>query len=166
MDRFSIGSVWEWEFIRKGKVFDMAVSYNKITNEGLNFALDVMFHGTGAKGTWYCALFEDDYTPLAGNTYAVPGYTESTAYGEAKRPTYVEAAASGQSITNSANKATFTINASKTIYGGSLVSFDTIGDTAQAAAVLFCSSKLATAKAVVNADVINLTITISVTSTT
>jgi hypothetical protein len=165
-ESISIGSKWEWEIFRNGKLIDHEVSFNKVVNEGLDFMLNVMFNGTAAKATWYCAIFEDDYTPLAANIYATPGYAECTAYGEATRPEYVEAASTARSTSNTASKAVFTMNNTKTVYGGSLVSSNVKGDTAAGGAVLFCSSKLAASKSVVSGDIINLTITITVSSTT
>jgi hypothetical protein len=97
-------------------------------------------------------------------TYATPTYTESTAYDELTRPAYNEAAASSQSITNSANKAVFTISGTKTMYGASIVgggtAASTKGDTA-GGGTLFCYAKFDNARAVYDNDVLNLTYTIS-----
>ena len=94
----------------------------------------------------------------------MPVYTPSTAYDEVTRPAYNEAAASGKSITNSANKATFTIDATKTIYGAALVgggsAATTKGDVA-GGGTLFSAGKFAASKSVINDDVLNITITIT-----
>lgn len=137
---------------------------NIVTYQGRNALLDVMFHGATQIATWYVVIFEDNHTPAVGDTYAVPGYTESTAYDEATRPEYQEAAAVSQSTTNSANKATFTINATKTIYGAALVGGGsaptTKGDTA-GGGTLFAAVPFATAKPVEAADVLKVTVTIN-----
>ena len=137
---------------------------NIITNEGLDAILDIMIHGATQIATWFCTLVETDTAPAAGMTYAVPVYTESTAYDEATRPEYVEAAASSQSITNSANKAVFTIDATKTMYGASLVGGGSApsekGNTA-GGGTLLCYAKFAASRSVVDNDVINLTYTLS-----
>ena len=138
--------------------------HNIVTDEGLDALLDIMFHGTTQITTWYCLLFESDTTPDGGETYAVPVFTESTAYDEATRPAYVEAAASSQAITNSANKAVFMISASKTMYGAALVGGGSTPNTKGDAAgggTLFCAAKFTSSRAVVDDDVINLTYTIS-----
>jgi hypothetical protein len=135
-------------------------SHNLVVNEGLNHALDVLFHGTSAVDPWYVALFEDNHTVVAGDTYAVPGYTECTAYDEATRQAYVEAAASGQSITNSANRAVFTMSATKTVYGAAIVSVSTKGDTA-GGGVLWCAAKFSSSKAVNDDDTLEITYTIT-----
>ena len=136
---FSLKTIWAWEKWRldNNGIYRCVDSWshgNLITNEGLDAILDIMFHGSTQITTWYFAPFEDDYTPLATNTYAVPGYTECTAYDEANRQAFVEGAASGQSISNSGNRAALTISATKTLYGSGLVGggtdADTKGDTA------------------------------------
>lgn len=138
--------------------------HNIVTNEGLNALLNIMLHGSTQITTWYCLLFESDTTPAAGTTYATPVFTESTAYDESTRPAYNEAAASSQSITNSANKAVFTISGTKTMYGAALVGGgsapSTKGDTA-GGGTMFCAAKFSSARSVVDDDVINLTYSIS-----
>ena len=134
---------------------------NLVTDEGLDALLDVMFHGLAATGTWYVAIIESNTAAASGMTYAVPTYTESEAYAEGTRPAYVESAASSQSIDNSASKAVFTMNATKTIYGASLVSDNTKGDVAASPAYLYCYSLFSSSKAVVNLDVLNVQITLT-----
>jgi hypothetical protein len=140
------------------------LSHNLVTNEGLNKLLDVMLHGTTQIATWYCVISETNTTPAAGMTYASPSFTETTAYDESTRPEYNEAAASSQSITNSANKAVFTINATKTLYGAGLVgggsAASTKGNTA-GGGTLLCYALFSSSRSVVDDDVVNLTYTIS-----
>lgn len=157
----SVQSIWNWEHYRKGKLIDKWQERNVTTNEGLNKLLDVMFHAVSAITTWYVAIFESDTTPTATTTYAVPVYTECTAYDEATREEFIETAASSQSITNSANRAEFTMNATKTIYGASLVSDNTKGDTAASGAVLYCGSKFSSSKSVASSDVLKCTVTLN-----
>jgi len=137
---------------------------NLVTNEGKNHALNVLFHGTTAISPWYFFLFEDDYTPLVTNTYAVPGCTETTSYDEATRLAFVESAASGQSMSNLASKAVFTFNAGKTIYGGGLLGGGTgAADKADTAGggVLYSSAKFTESKPVVSTDVLKVWITLT-----
>ena len=167
---FRVGSLWEWEHWRKNKFgVSMLISrwadHNLCTDEGLNNLMDVHFSAATQITAWYVLIFEDNHTPAAGNTYAVPGFTESTAYDEANRPAWQEAGVSSKTITNSANKATFTINATKTIYGGALVGGGTDADTKDDQAgggVLYCESQFASgSKPVVDDDVLKVTITIT-----
>lgn len=169
MDKIKSGAkfrgFWKAEcYDKHGNLKWVDESENLVTNEGLDAILDIMLHASTQITTWYCVMFENNHTPAAGNTYAVPGYTETTSYDEATRPAYVEAAASGQSITNSANKATFTISATKTLYGAALVGGGsaptTKGDTA-GGGTLLCCVQFAASRAVVDDDVVNLTYTVS-----
>jgi hypothetical protein len=83
-----------------------------------------MFHGSTQITTWYCGVFEGNYTPLATDTAATftSAATECTAYDETTRQAFVEATSTAGLITNAASKAVFTFNATKTIYGGFLAS--------------------------------------------
>jgi hypothetical protein len=119
-----------------------------------------MLHGTTVTNPWYCTLVETDTAPAAAMTYDVPVYTESTSYDEAAagRPAYTEAASAAGVTTNTLNKAAFTISATKTMYGASLVSVITAGDHAGGANnVLLCYAKFAASRAVIDDDVVNLT---------
>ena len=140
---------------KTGKIKWVEKTPNIVTNEGLDHILNVQFHGTTPVSPWYLALFEDDHTPVAANTYAVPGYTESTAYDEATRQEYEEGAASSQSITNSANRGVFTISATKSIYGAALVSLSAKGNTA-GAGILFAAGKFTNSKNVNDNDILEL----------
>ena len=158
-----LGGVFDVEcFDKNGRLKWRDSAHNLITNEGLNRLLDVMLHATTQTTTWYVGLFEDNHTVAAGDNYDVPGFTECTAYDEAARQAYVEAAASSQSTTNSANKATFTISATKTIYGAFLASVSTKGDhTAGADNVLLCAAQFSSSKAVEDDDTLEVTYTVS-----
>ena len=157
-----LGGVWIREIYRDRKLLWRDETHNIVTNEGLNRILDVMFHATTQTTTWYCGLVETDTDPAAAMTYDVPVFTESTSYDEATRPAYVEGASSSGSMTNSGNKAVFTISATKTMYGAALFSTDTKGDHTQGANnVLYCYAKFGTSRAVIDNDVVNLTYTVT-----
>lgn len=154
---------YDCQIIRDGKVIDEWTDRNLVVNEGLNKLLNVMFNGDTAVGTWYCGIFEGNYTPVATVTAATiaSASTESTAYTSATRPEYVEAAASSQSITNSANRASFVFNATKTIYGAFLVSTNTKSGTS---GVLFSAARFSASKAVESGDELLLTYTFTASS--
>ena len=155
-----VHSIWDVEVIRDGKVVSGSYgNHNIVTNEGLNSILNIMFHGATQITTWYIAIFESDTTPAAGTTYATPVYTESTAYGEATRPAYDEAESTAQSMTNTASKATFTMNATKTIYGAALVGGGTDANTKADTAgggTLYAAAKFGSSQAVVSSDVLQV----------
>jgi hypothetical protein len=135
-------------------------SPNIVVNQGLDHFLDVTLSGATQITTWYIAPFEANYTPVAGDTAAniASNSTESAAYTEANRQTWVEAGASGQSITNSASTADFSINATKTMYGAFLVSSNVKSGTA---GTLIAASKFAASRAVVNLDTLSITYTLN-----
>jgi hypothetical protein len=165
--RCLVQSIYDVEHWREGELLSKTQDTNMVTNQGLDFLLDCVF-GAKAKVTtaWYVLIFESDTTILATHTYAVPGFTESSAYDEGARVEYVDVAASSQSLTNSASKAVFTIDASKTIYGAALVGatagdITVISNTDATNGILYCASQFGSAKSVVDNDVLNVTITLT-----
>jgi hypothetical protein len=158
-----MGGVFTIQHVRDGVVIDETHDHNLVTDEGLNHMLDVHFHGETQIGTWYVGLFEGNYTPVAGVTAATlpAAATECTAYDEATRVAYTEAAAASKSITNSASKATFTFNATKTIYGAFLVSASAKSATS---GKLFSAARFAAAKSVVDDDQLLITYTFTAAS--
>lgn len=158
-----VGGVFGFEHVRDGEIIDQWEQPNLVTNEGLNALLDIMFAGSTQITAWYVGLFEGNYTPVATVTAATitSASTECTAYDEATRVAYTEAAASSQSITNSANKATFTFNATKTIYGAFLASASAKSATT---GTLFSAARFGSSKAVVDDDQLLVTYTFSAAS--
>lgn len=131
------------------------VAKNLVVNAGLNHILDVIFHGTAAVATWYVGL-KLTGNPAAADTLAShAGWTEATGY-TGDRKAYVEAAASGQSITNSANKASFAIGSSATIAGAFVCSV-----SAGTSGTLMCAANFTNPRAVENGDTLEVTYTIS-----
>lgn len=158
-----VGGVFQGQIIRDGKVIDEFEDHNLVVNEGLNALLNIMFNGATQITTWYLGIFEGNYTPVATVTAATitSASTESTAYTSSTRPEYTEAAASSQSITNSASRASFVFNATKTIYGAFLVSNSTKSSTS---GTLFSAARFSTAKAVDSGDELLLTYTFNASS--
>ena len=165
------------EHVRDGKVIGVHDFPNGITNEGKNKLLNVMFHGTTAITTWYLGLIDlTGYTALAAaDTYddinqTANGWKEFSSYTDAgnssnatTRPTWDEAAASGQAITNS-SVTVFDLTAAGTVKGiflsgGSTAqtkSDHTAGSTLWATA-LFTSGDVVVA----NGDQLKVTYTVS-----
>lgn len=158
-----VGGKFIVEHRRNGETLDITEEPNLVVNEGLDKLLDVMFNGATQITTWYLGIFEGNYTPVAGLTAATvtSASTESTAYASATRPEYVEAAASSQSLTNSANRASFVFNATKTIYGAFLVSSSVKSGTT---GTLFSAARFSASKSVVSTDELLLTYTFSAAS--
>lgn len=155
--------IFSGEIVRAGRTLDVFSVPNLTVNEGLNHSNDVLFHGTTQVATWYIGLFEGNYTPVATVTAATiaSASTETTAYASATRVEYVEAASSSQVTTNAASRASFVFNATKTIYGGFLVSSSTKGGTG---GTLFAAVRFATAKNVESGDEMLITYAHTATS--
>jgi hypothetical protein len=147
-----------------GNLISRSRAENRVVDESLNRTLDVMFHGTTQITSWYCVISETNTSPAAGMTYATPQFTEWQSYSEATRPEFNEAASSNKSITNSANKAVFTANATKTLYGAGLVGGgsapSTKGNT-DGGGCLYDFGLFTASQPVVDGNVVNLTVTIT-----
>lgn len=160
----AVSSKWQWEHWRKtGRnagyyLEDAWEERNMVVDEGLTHLLDVVFSGGAAKSAWYIALFNDDHTPASDDTYQSPGYTESTNY-SGPRQTWQEGGVSSVRISNEANVASFTMSATEMIYGSSLVSANTPGDSVSGE-VLYCESKYDSSRGVQNEDVLKVTATL------
>ncbi len=134
---------------------------NIVVNVGLDDVLTKMFKaGTGP--SWYCGL-KGTGTPAAGDTMAShPTWSEIyTQYDETTRPGVTFGAVSGQSVDNSASKATFTFNATITIYGAFMVDNNTKNGTT---GVLYGVGDFAASRAVVDDDILKVTITCTAAS--
>lgn len=163
VNELKLGGRFHVDHIRAGEKIDEFEFPNLVVNQGLNHILDVVFHGATAVSPWYLGLFEGNYTPVATVTAATitAASTECTAYDEATRQAYDEAAAASQSITNSASKATFTMNASKTIYGAFLISNSAKSATT---GTLLAAGRFGTSKSVDDDDQLLLTYTFNASS--
>jgi hypothetical protein len=131
--------------------------FNDVVNEGLDHILDVVLHGDTPTSPWYVGLTDGTPTVAAADTMAShAGWTEVTDY-SGNRQEYVEAAASGQSITNSASKASFSITGTATV-GGAFLTADATGT----AGVLLCAVAFTGGdKSVANGDTLQVTYTLS-----
>ncbi len=124
--KFKIGGIFEVEcFGPDGILKWKDTAKNIVTNVGLNHILDVVLHGTTAVSPWYVGLKNAGSVAAADTLASHGGWTENANY-TGNRQEYVEAAASSQSVTNTANKASFSITVnSQTIAGAFLASVTT-----------------------------------------
>jgi hypothetical protein len=157
------GFVYEVEHLRNGKLIDYEKLHNLVPTEGRNNILSVIGNAGTQITTWYVLIFEGNYTPVSGDTMATfpASATECTAYTAATRPEWVEAAPSAGVITNSASKAEFTMNATKTVYGGALSSSSVKGGTS---GVLLSAGRFSSSKAVDSGDVLRVTASLTLNS--
>ena len=124
--KFKIGGIFEVKcFGPDGVLKWKDTAKNIVTNVGLNHILDVVLHGTTAVSPWYVGLKNAGSVAAADTLASHGGWTENANY-TGNRQEYVEAAASSQSVTNTANKASFSITVnSQTIAGAFLASVTT-----------------------------------------
>lgn len=138
-------------------------THNIMPTEGLNYLLDVGIRAQSQLTAWYIGIFEGNYTPVLADTAAgfPAASTESTAYAETTRQAYTIVAASGGVLTNAASPAVFTMNATKTIYGGFIASASAKSATT---GKLVSAAQFSSSKAVQATDVLSITATITLTS--
>lgn len=162
-EKIKMGGRFIGQIVRKGEVIDEFDVHNLVVNQGLNDNLNTYFNAGAQITSWYMGIFQGNYTPVASDTASsiASNSTECSSYTSSTRPAWSPAVPSGQSITNSASRATFTFNASVTVYGGFLISNNTIGGTA---GVLFAGAQFGAAKSVVNLDQLLLTYTFAASS--
>lgn len=155
--------VFELEHRRNGKLIGRDISSNIVTTEGLNYLLSVGLAGGSQVSPWYIGLFEGNYTPVAGLTAATftSAATECTAYDEAARVAYVEGTPSGGVLDNSASRAVFTMNATKTVYGGALLSVSTKSSTS---GTCLAAARFSSSRAVVDDDELSVRYSLTLTS--
>lgn len=166
VERVLMGSSWEWEHWRDGVMIDEWVENNICTDEGLNHVLDSAFSVATQITDWYVLIYSTDTTAVAGMTYASPQFTESTHYSEANRPAWQEGGVSAKVITNSGNKASFTMSTAETIYGSGIVGGGTgaatKGDSAGGGVLYNVSPFSSGSRSVVSSDVLKVTVALTI----
>lgn len=104
---------------------------NKTPDVGIQYILDTALSGGAAVSSWFVGLTNATPVGAAGDTMggAHAGWTENTSYSEAARQAWTKTR-TGNTDSNSASKAIFTINvAAQTIGGAFIVSDSTKGGT-------------------------------------
>lgn len=152
--RVRLGGVFEVTcYDKDGNVKWTDRAENLVVDTGLNYLLDSGFSGSeyvGLKGTG---------TPAAGDTMSSHAtWSEIVPYSDSTRPAYSHAAASSKSLTNSASKASFAINATSTVYGAFLTTNSTKSGTT---GTLICAGDFSSSRSVINGDTLEVTYTIS-----
>lgn len=116
--------------VRDGGIIDEWDAPNIITDEGLDHVLTSVLAGGTQITSWFLALKDNTGDPIDGTeTYAAPAFTEITDYSEANRPAWTAGAVAGQSVDNSGSPASFSINATVSIFGIAVVGGGTGGNT-------------------------------------
>lgn len=137
---------------------------NLVVNEGLDDVLTRYLKGSTYTAAHYVGLTGSTPTFAAGDTMSShTGWTEVTDYSEAARQDYTPGTVSGQSVDNSASKASFSINADNTTIGGAFLATDnTKGGTA---GILYGGAAFSAGdKTADNGDTVNVTVTCTASS--
>jgi len=137
---------------------------NIVVNVGLNDVLDKYFKGSTYTAAHYVGLVDNasfSAYAAADTMSSHAGWSESTAYSNANRPTLTLGTVASQSVDNSASKAAFNINATATIKGAFVTTNNTKGGTT---GTLYGAASFASTRAVENGDTLNVTCTLTAAS--
>lgn len=153
-------------FDKDGNLKWVAESDNLVVNVGLQYMAGVALTSTTQITTWYIGLYGAgaSNTPAAGDTLAShAGWTEVTPY-SGNRPAATFAAATNANpsvVTNSASKASYTINATATVGGAFLCSA-----ASGTSGTLFSAADFQSPgdRSVVSGDTLNVTYTFSLSA--
>lgn len=172
-DGVKFHGIWQCDQFREGQLISGGHPEppNIFTTVGMGRLLDIMFWETAkaASKIWYVGIFKNNITPGLADTAAKLG--SGNAYGECQdadyddpatdKPSYNTATTAIATITNSANKAEFTMDASITVYGAFLSS-----EKAKTATdgYLMAAKKFTASRAVIANDVLAITYAITCTS--
>lgn len=157
------GGVFHFQcFDKEGNLKWEDWAHNLVVNQGLKDMNDKYFSGSGYTATWYLGLIDASPTPsyVAGDTAALhSGWSETTAYSQANRPTATFGAATTADpsvISNSGSPATFSMNGTVTVAGAFLISDNTKGGTS---GVLFSEANFQSpgSRSVVSGDTLTVT---------
>ena len=154
---------------KDGNLKWVAESKNLVVNVGLQYMAGSALTSTSQITTWYLGLYgaASSNNPAAGDTMSSHGgWTEVTDYSEANRVTANFAAATNANpsvVTNTASKATFTMNGSTTVGGAFLTSNNTKGGTT---GTLFSAADFQAPgdRTVVSGDILSVTYTFSLSA--
>ena len=136
---------------------------NLITNAGLDDNLDKYLKGSAYTAAFYVGLTDGTPTVAAGDTMAShAGWVEVVAYSESVRQTLTLGAVSGQSVDNSASKASYSINGTATVGGAFIVTDSTKSGTT--GTLYGVGAFTGGNKSVTSGDTLNVTVTCTAAS--
>jgi len=127
---------------------------NLIVDEGINHILDTAMSGDTQDTTYFVGL-KDTGTP-AGTWTLATGLTEINPYAGNRIAWTEDNTAADESVSNAASPASFSINATDTVFGAFLATVDT-----GTAGVLIGAKDFAASQAVTSGDTLNVTYTIN-----
>jgi hypothetical protein len=152
-----LSTIYHIECVRDGKVVWTEQVPNLVVDAGLNDSLDKHLKGSSYTAAWYCGLTAASPTVAAADTMSShAGWTEDQNYSESVRQTITFGTVASKSVSNSASKAVFTINATTTIGGAFMATISTKGGTT---GTLYGGAAFGANRSVISGDVLNVTIT-------
>ena len=141
-----------------GKLLRRDEGENLIVDEGLNFIIDTALSGSAQDTTFFVGL-KDTGTP-AGTWTLATGLTEINPYA-GNRPAWTENdTADDEEVSNSSSPASFSINATDTVFGAFLATVN----TGTAGTLIGAKDFTGGSQAVNNLDTLNVTYTITASS--
>jgi hypothetical protein len=159
-DNFRPAMYWRVECVRGGEVIWVEDGKNLIVDTGINNALDSWLKGSTYTAAFYVGLTAGSPTPNAADTMSShAGWTEVTDYDEATREALVLGTVAAKSVSNTASKASFTIDDTATVGGAFLTTDDTKGGTS--GTLISVKAFTGGNRSVVDDDVLNVTVTVT-----
>jgi hypothetical protein len=127
MSNIKLGFEYTIEHVRGGEVISTETATNLVPIQGLDYIVAGALTGGSTNNAWYIGLYEGNYVPTSAVTAAtvVAVATECLAYANSTRPAWIAGPVTAGSVDNSASRAEFVMNATKTVYGGFLISSNT-----------------------------------------
>jgi hypothetical protein len=150
MEQCALGFVYTIEHIGvDGKIKSVERVHNLVPTGGLNYILGAALKGESQFATWYLGLYDNNYSPVAGDTMAslIAACGENQDYTGTARKTLVFPAIANGGVDTLSAPNTFAFTSSETIRGGFISSGPTWGGTTGllVSAVLFPSPKIVAA---------------------
>ncbi len=137
---------------------------NLVPTAGKNDLLTKYFKGSSYTATWYVGLISGSTPVLALTDTAAQingsnAWTENTHYSEGARQTLALGTAASGSISNTASKSVFTINADTTIGG---VFMSSVATKSATTGVLYGAALFPAERSPLNGDTVTITITLAI----
>jgi hypothetical protein len=162
------GGIFTFQHIRDGIVIDEWDDANIIPDEGIVKILSSALTGASAISSWFVGIYKNAFTPIASNTMATfptagVANESTTDYSEAARPAWTYGSIAANALSNSASPAVFTFTPASTVINGAFLSSSNV--KAGTTGTLLAATKFAASRTLLTTDTLNVTYTISASST-
>lgn len=150
------------QIIRKdGRIEEVPLSQNGITDSGYNDFLNVHFHDTTQRTAWYIGLISNSGFSVLANADTMSshaGWNESVAYTQTTRTQWSNNSAASKSITNTTTS-DYNINADGTVIKGIFVCSD--NTKSGTAGQLWSTGLFSSDQTLNNGDILKVTYTVN-----